>query len=608
MQSCNHQNDRLLYPVKRTFILAAVVVLASCSQAVRPVLLPLPKEVSWEKGFVKAHTPVAEKLVAALPEASNQEEAYRLVVEKDSIHLEAVTEHGLWNARQTLAQLEQDGRIPRCRIVDWPSFRVRGWMMDVGRTFVSLEELYREVDVFSHCKLNVLHLHLTEREAWRLESRKYPQLNAASSMTRLPGLYYTQEQMRELDAYCRQRGVTLVPELDMPGHSDAFERALGFGMQTPQGKQVVKELLDEALEVFTSEYIHLGTDEVDFTDPTFVPEMVAHVRSRGRKALSWHPGYPYGPGRIDGMQLWTSRAFPQEGTVAVDSRLHYINHYDLFGDIIGLQTSRIGDVEQETAEMKGAVLCLWNDECYEEDTMLRGNNLYANALALADRAWRGGGHQYYKEFGTILPETGPAREDFLDFENRLLFFKETLLKDVPVPYVRQGNARWELSPVYPNEGNLEAVFPPEQGQWETARTVTGSGIYLRHVWGPSVVAGAISDPQTNSTVYARTRVYSEKEQEVRLFFETQNCSRSERDAPPPPGAWDWRHSRLWINGSEMLAPASTITLNKGWNTVLVKLPVGYFTNGRYRLVKWMFTCAFTTLDGREAADIRYADN
>ena len=61
--------------MKRTFILAAVVVLASCSQAVRPVLLPLPKEVSWEKGFVKAHTPVAEKLVAALPEASKQEEA-----------------------------------------------------------------------------------------------------------------------------------------------------------------------------------------------------------------------------------------------------------------------------------------------------------------------------------------------------------------------------------------------------------------------------------------------------------------------------------------------------------------------------------------------------
>ena len=224
--------------MKRFLNLAAFLILASCSQAVSPVLLPLPKEVQWEKGSVKADTPVAEKLVAAIPEAANQEEAYRLRVEKDSIRLEAVTEHGLWNGRQTLRQLEQDGRIPRCSITDWPSFRVRGWMMDVGRTYVSLE-LVREVDIFSQCKLNVLHLHLTEREAWRLESKKYPQLNAAESMTRLPGLYYTQEQMRSLDAYCRERGVTLVPELDMPGHSDAFERAMGFGMQTPQGKRVV---------------------------------------------------------------------------------------------------------------------------------------------------------------------------------------------------------------------------------------------------------------------------------------------------------------------------------------------------------------------------------
>lgn len=582
-----------------------LLVLSSCASAVIPTLLPLPKDVQWEKGFVKADTPVAERLVAAIPEAHFQDEAYRLSVAKDSIRLEAVTRRGLWNGRQTLRQLESRGRIPRCTVTDWPSFPVRGWMIDVGRTYVSLEELYREVDLFSRCKLNVLHLHLTEREAWRLESRKYPQLNSPESMTRQSGLFYTQDEMRSLDAYCRERGVTLLPELDMPGHSDAFERAFGFGMQTPQGKKVVKELLDEVMEVFSSEYIHLGTDEVDFTDPSFVPEMVAHVRSRGRKALSWSPGYRYSPGEIDGMQLWTSRARVQEGTVAVDSRLHYINHYDLFGDIIGLHTSRIGKVEEQTAEMKGSILCLWNDECYDEASMIRDNNLYANALALADRAWRGGGYQYYNDFGTILPTDGPAREDFLDFERSLLFFKETLLMGVPVPYVKQGEACWELSPVYPNGGNLDAVFPPEEGAWETARIVTGSGIYLRHVWGPSVVAGAIPDPQINSTVYARARVYSESEQKVGLIFETQNRSRSERDAPPPHGTWDWRHSRLWIGGEEVLPPAGTVTLQKGWNTVLIKLPVGSFSTEHYRLVKWMFTCAFTTPDGLHAADVRY---
>ena len=158
--------------------------------------------------------------------------------------------------------------------------------MDVGRTYVSLEELKREVDIFSQFKVNVFHLHLTENEAWRLESRRYPQLHAPESMLRQPGKFYTQDEMRELDAYCRERGVTLIPEIDMPGHSGAFERATGFGMQTPEGKAILKELLAEASEVFSGPYFHIGTDEVGFSDPSFVPEMVACVRAHGKKALS----------------------------------------------------------------------------------------------------------------------------------------------------------------------------------------------------------------------------------------------------------------------------------------------------------------------------------
>ena len=96
--------------MKRIFILSALLILASCTQAVTPILLPLPKEVKWEKGYVKAETtPGAVNLVSAIPEAANQEEAYRLTVEKDSIRLEAVTEHGVWNGWQTLLQLEQKG-------------------------------------------------------------------------------------------------------------------------------------------------------------------------------------------------------------------------------------------------------------------------------------------------------------------------------------------------------------------------------------------------------------------------------------------------------------------------------------------------------------------
>ena len=609
-------------------LLAAV----SCGAGPEPALLPLPKQVEYVGGSVKADAPVTERLVASIPEAAlNENEAYRLTVGRDGVFLEATTEHGLWNGRQTLRQLTQNRRIPCCRIVDWPSFRVRGWMMDVGRTYVSLEELRREVDVFSQFKVDVFHLHLTENEAWRLESRKYPQLNAPASMIRQPGKYYTQDEMRELDAYCHERGVTLIPEIDMPGHSGAFERAFGFGMQTPEGKAVLKELLAEVAAVFSGPYVHIGTDEVGFSDPDFVPEMVAAVRALGKKALSWNPGYPYRAGEIDGTQLWSDRGRAQEGIPAVDCRFHYVNHFDLFGDLVGLHTSTIYGRTEGSDDIAGSIVALWNDRYLEnEANILKENNLYMSVLALADRAWRGGGYQYFTGFGTVLPDEGPARADFLDFERRALSYRETVLKEAPMAYVAQGQARWAISPAYPNGGDMSEVFPPEELTWETDRIVTGSGIYFRHVWGPEEVAGYFPDPQPNHTVYARARVWSPRKQTVGLLFETQNYSRSERDTTPPDGAWDFRGSRIWVNRTEILPPFWTgskgkpdrqvpfgnenaagrpvqpLRLQKGWNEILVKLPVGAFSTPETRLVKWMFTCALTTPDGRSAADVTYS--
>ena len=449
-------------------------------------------------------------------------------------------------------------------------------------------------------------------------------------MLRQPGMFYTQDQMRELDAFCRDRGVTLIPELDMPGHSGAFERAMGFGMQTPEGKAVLRELLDEVFDTFGGPYVHIGTDEVAFTDSWLIQEMVAYIRAHGRKALSWNPGWPYRAGEIDGLQLWSYRGEAKEGIPAVDCRLHYVNHFDLFGDIVGLHTSTIYGQTEGSDGIAGSILALWNDRYLtDEENILKENNLYASVLALADRAWRGGGYQYFDDFGTVLPDEGPAREDFLDFEKRMLAYRETALQDVPMAYVAQGQARWAISPAYPNGGDLEKVFPPEEGAWETDRVVTGSGIYFRHVWGPEEVAGYYPDPQPGHTVYARAKVWSPRRQTVGLLFETQDYSRSERDPMPPQGAWDFRHSRLWLNGAEVLPPEWVgntgradrqdpfgnancagraplpVTLDKGWNELLVKLPVGAFSTPETRLVKWMFTCALTTPDGRAAAEVKY---
>ena len=163
------------------FLLTALLLLAVLPAARAGVddLLPRPKQVIVLGGTVSAR-PARIRYVKEIPGAAlNQEEAYRLRVTRLGVRIEAVTEHGAWNALRTLDQLaEEDGSLPRCTIVDWPSFRIRGFMQDVGRRYISLEELKREINNLARFKINVLHWHLTENQAWRLEIKAFPQLTA----------------------------------------------------------------------------------------------------------------------------------------------------------------------------------------------------------------------------------------------------------------------------------------------------------------------------------------------------------------------------------------------------------------------------------------------
>ena len=624
--------------------LVAACTLAACTGAPECNLLPLPKSFQAGRGTVDAkkvldHTEL--RLVDSLPEALlNAQEAYRLTIRREGAVLEAETPAGLWNGLQTLRQLENGGRYPVCQIIDWPSFRIRGFMQDCGRTWISLDELKQEIDILSRYKINVFHWHLTENQAWRLESKVYPQLNAPQYMERQPGAFYTLDEARELTEFCREHHVTLIPEIDMPGHSAAFRQAMGFDMQTPQGKDALKKILAEVCETFDVPYLHIGTDEVAFTDPTFVPEMVAYVRSLGKQVISWNPGWKYEPGEIDMIQMWSYRGKATPGIPAIDCRLHYINHFDLFGDLVGVHTSTVYGRTEGSDDIAGSILALWNDRYLAEERQIPLQNcFYPSMLALADRLWRGGGYQYFDDFGTILPLSGEIYDDFADFERRMLHaLDKGALAGIRTGYVRQCDARWEITDPFPNGGDLEAVFPPETewaDSWEHdgevygSRQAVGSGIYLRHVWGPGTVGSFFKDPQPNRTVYARARVWADRDMEAGLLFETQNYSRSERDIAPPAGAWDWRHSWIRLNGTYLDPPAWTedfghddvdapfgnenaagrplipVTLHKGWNEVLIKLPVGAFHTPEVRLVKWMFTCAFTDPDGRHAADLRY---
>lgn len=609
-----------------------------------PVLRP-----EWEVFIMNAGGEIVEhsssvievELVPSIEEARlNGAEAYRLSVSNKRIKIEAVTEQGVYWAMQTLRQLERKkgkrSSVAGCEIVDWPAFRIRGFMQDVGRSYISMEELKREIEILSRFKINVFHWHLTENQAWRLESKIFPMLNDSVNTIRMPGKYYTLEEARDLVDFCKKHQVLLIPEIDMPGHSAAFVRAFRHDMQSPEGMKILKLLLDEVCETFDVPYLHIGTDEVEFTNPHFVPEMVAYVRSKGKKVISWNPGWHYKPGEIDMTHLWSYRGKAQPGIPAIDSKFHYLNHFDVFGDIVALYNSRIYDQAEGSEDIAGTILALWHDRLIDNEwNLVIENGLYPNMLAIAERAWRGGGTEYFDGLGTILPpEDTEAFKEFADFEKRMLWHKEHTFKGYPFAYVKQTNVKWNITDAFPNGGDMDKVFPPEQelkdiyhynGNTYGVRQAIGAGIYLRHVWG-TFVPGFYADPKEDHTAYAYTWVYSPKDQEVGLWAEFQNYSRSEMDLAPLPDKWDYKGSRIWINDREILPPVWTAThkvksyevplgnencvgrvplavhLNKGWNKVFLKLPIGKFKMAETRLVKWMFTAVFVTPDGERAVE------
>ncbi len=609
-----------------------------------PVLRP-----EWEVFIMNAGGEIVEhsssvievELVPSIEEARlNGAEAYRLSVSNKRIKIEAVTEQGVYWAMQTLRQLERKkgkrSSVAGCEIVDWPAFRIRGFMQDVGRSYISMEELKREIEILSRFKINVFHWHLTENQAWRLESKIFPMLNDSVNTIRMPGKYYTLEEARDLVDFCKKHQVLLIPEIDMPGHSAAFVRAFRHDMQSPEGMKILKLLLDEVCETFDVPYLHIGTDEVEFTNPHFVPEIVAYVRSKEKKVISWNPGWHYKPGEIDMTHLWSYRGKAQPGIPAIDSKFHYLNHFDVFGDIVALYNSRIYDQAEGSEDIAGTILALWHDRLIDNEwNLVIENGLYPNMLAIAERAWRGGGTEYFDGLGTILPpEDTEAFKEFADFEKRMLWHKEHTFKGYPFAYVKQTNVKWNITDAFPNGGDMDKVFPPEQelkdiyhynGNTYGVRQAIGAGIYLRHVWGDMVPA-FYADPKENHTAYAYTWVYSPKDQEVGLWAEFQNYSRSEMDLAPLPDKWDYKGSRIWINDREILPPVWTAThkvksyevplgnencvgrvplavhLNKGWNKVFLKLPIGKFKMAETRLVKWMFTAVFVTPDGERAVE------
>jgi hexosaminidase len=230
-----------------------------------------------------------------------EDESYSLDISTAGAKLDAMTPLGIMRGLQTFLQLVQttsDGfAVPAVTIQDKPRFPWRGLMIDVGRHFIPLDVLKRNLDGMAAVKLNVFHWHLSENQGFRIESKKFPKLHEMGS----DGLYYTQDEVRDLIAYARDRGIRVVPEFDMPGHSTAWfvgypELASGPGpyqierkwgifdpAMDPTQERTYKFLdgfIGEMANLFPDQYFHIGGDEVNGkqwdANPTIQMFMHAH--------------------------------------------------------------------------------------------------------------------------------------------------------------------------------------------------------------------------------------------------------------------------------------------------------------------------------------------
>ena len=235
-------------------------------------------------------------------QSSGEDESYELAIGESAARLSAPNPLGVFHGLQTFLQLveltESGFALPVVSIKDQPRFVWRGLLIDVGRHFIPVDVLKRNIDGMAAVKMNVLHLHLSDNEGFRVESKRFPKLHEMGS----DGLYYTQTEIREFVAYARDRVIRVVPEFDIPGHSRSWfvgypELASSPGpykiepdgpnsVMDPTREETYKFLdkfIGEMATLFPDAYFHIGGDEVDGQPWDANPKIQAFIHSHGMK-------------------------------------------------------------------------------------------------------------------------------------------------------------------------------------------------------------------------------------------------------------------------------------------------------------------------------------
>ncbi|MGB2606057.1 MAG: family 20 glycosylhydrolase [Candidatus Sulfotelmatobacter sp.] len=364
----------------------------------------------------------------------DEDEGYSLEVTPSGARLHAATAVGAMRGLETLEQLVQSDAssyfVPAVSIRDTPRFRWRGLMIDCGRHFMPVDVIKRSLDGMAAVKLNVFHWHLSEDQGFRMESRAFPKLAGLGS----DGLFYTQEQAREIVAYARDRGIRVVPEFDMPGHSSAWfvgypdlasgpgpfhiEREFGVfdPVMDPTRESTYKFLdtfIGEMAAIFPDNFMHIGGDENNGVEWKANPRIQAFMREhklpdtaalqnyfnqRLLKILEKHGKHMIGwdeiltPDLPKDIVVQSWRGFDslatgaRNGYSSILSAGYYLNLMSTAAEhyMVDPLPASSGLSPEQQARILGGEACMWTEQTSPQDIDSR---IWPRAAAIAERFW-----------------------------------------------------------------------------------------------------------------------------------------------------------------------------------------------------------------------------
>ncbi|RMZ58573.1 beta-N-acetylhexosaminidase [Chryseobacterium nematophagum] len=409
----------------------------------------------------------------------NNDGFYTLTILPHQIQISSYTNQGYFLAIQTLIQLfeefKNEKKIPVLKIEDYPKFSWRGMHLDVCRHFFTVDEVKQYIDYLAMYKLNTFHWHLTDDQGWRIEIKKYPRLTQVGSKRKesMIGAYvdhtfdgkpygpyfYTQEQIKEVVQYAKERHITIVPEIEMPGHALAalsaypelactkgsFEPATEWGVfddvfcPKDETFQFLENVLDEVMVLFPSPYIHIGGDECPKTrwkecrhcqelinknnlkdehglQSYFIQKIEKYVNSKGRKIIGWDEILEGGLAPNAAVMSWTGikggieAAKSGHFAVMTPGSYCYFDHYqgdpqtepNAFGGFTPLEKVYSYNPiptelnEKEVKYILGVQANLWTE--YILDFKHVQYMIFPRLMALSEVGWGTSDAKYYKEF------------------------------------------------------------------------------------------------------------------------------------------------------------------------------------------------------------------